>query len=307
MTRAAAFLSLLGCSVCRDTIAPQNYKTGERQYLLRCDDGNLYIITPRILSQYAKQFLQWLDYPYGDPGEPAEKDEKGKVVREARNPVRGYVNPNFRDALDLPESELTVDGISFALPQVACNNLTWQQYRSLQALVPQLLADGITDETAIEIQAQFLAHILVPARPTASSSDRFSPQNTFRYDAERAEQTVPFWEGKLKNDSMRSHNVQSPMFNVQCLFHLCFQCYQTAVQYYSQVYPLLFGGSGGSRDLEDALTGETGTLNSIMKYQGYTSPQEVYDTNLPIILSTLNTMTKEAKEIERMNAKIKKK
>ena len=51
----------------------------------------------------------------------------------------------------------------------------------------------------------------------------------------------------------------------------------------------------------------SGTLNAVMKYQGYSDPQQVYDANLPIILDTLNTMAKEAKEIEKMNSKIKKK
>ena len=59
--------------------------------------------------------------------------------------------------------------------------------------------------------------------------------------------------------------------------------------------------------LHTALTGEVGTINAVMKYQGYASPQEIYDTNLPIILGVLNNMTKEAKEIEKMNAKIKRK
>ena len=65
-------------------------------------------------------------------------------------------------------------------------------------------------------------------------------------------------------------------------------------------------GSGTPSDpLHTALTGEVGTINAVMKYQGYSSPQEIYDTNLPIILGVLSNMTKEAKEIEKMNSKIK--
>ena len=55
------------------------------------------------------------------------------------------------------------------------------------------------------------------------------------------------------------------------------------------------------------MQGEVGTINTIMKYAGYAEQQQVYDSNLPFVLDILNTMTKEAKEIEKMNAKIKKK
>ena len=44
-----------------------------------------------------------------------------------------------------------------------------------------------------------------------------------------------------------------------------------------------------------------------MKYAGYAEQQQVYDSNLPFVLDILNTMTKEAQEIKRMNSKIKNK
>ena len=40
------------------------------------------------------------------------------------------------------------------------------------------------------------------------------------------------------------------------------------------------------------------TVNTIMKYAGYAEQQQVYDSNLPFIFDILNTMTKEAKELE---------
>ena len=49
------------------------------------------------------------------------------------------------------------------------------------------------------------------------------------------------------------------------------------------------------------------TINAVMMEAHYTSQQEVYDSNLPFILGILNTMTKEAQQIEAMNARIKSK
>lgn len=242
--------------------------------------------------------MKWFEYPYGDQGDKEERDEQGKVIRERREGHPGYVHPNqqdWRDAMVLTEETVEVAGVTFALPQGACSNITWHQYRSLQAIAPQLWQDGLTDDEARSLHTQFLAYILVPAPPTADTADQFHTKPSFRYDAERAEASVAFWENQLRCE------------DALVLFHICFQVWQTAVaNFYPSVFPLLFGG-GKSNPLHTALTGETDTINAVMKYQGYSSPEQVYNTELPIILGTLNTMSKEAKEIEKMNAKIKRK
>lgn len=293
--RVAALLSLCGLRV--TGTAGSDGLTGEDVFVLEGGDGRRWTVTAREASHLASLALPWFDYPYGDPGEDAVKDEHGKVVREAREPVAGYVNPAWRDAMRLPLEELTVCSggsgeVVFALPQIACNNLTWQQYRSLQALVPQLWQDGVSEDQRMLLQAQFLAHCLVPEQPAEPGGDPFRPAHVFRYDIARAEQSVTFWQQRTASD--------------QTLFHICFQAYQTAVQYYSTVYRVLFGGSGKSDPLHDALTGEVGTLNAVMKYAGYSSQQEVYDSSLPFVLDILNTMARDAEAIEKMNRKIKK-
>lgn len=347
VARAAALLSLCGLhpvdmtkGLFRDddiTTLRYDGKTGESLYYLQDGEGRLWTVTPRELSQMALQSLPWFDWPYGDQGEPVEKDEQGRVVKEARDPVRGYVNENFRDAMQLPEETIVVVGrrlltvsewremkgkgdkaIHFALPSVACYNITWQQYRSLQAIAPQLFSDSITDEEVLSTHAQFMAHILVPARQPADREDPFAPPHDFTYDADRAEQTVGFWRQQLEasldgrnNDITKYRNngraAQRHDDTASVLFHILFQVYQTSMFYYERTFPLLFNGSGKSDPLQDALTGETRTLNAVMKYQGYTKPEDVYAENLPNILSTLNTMAEEAKQVEQMNARIKRK
>lgn len=323
VARATALLKLAGMNQSNQN-TQVDITTGETRYTLAAADGGRFTVTPRELAWMAKKALPWFDYPYGDPGEIEERDEQGKVIKEGRDAVRGYVS-GFRDAMILPETEVVVMGdrmlagselermdkkqkkllnlnhklltLHFALPQMACNNITWQQYRSMQALTPQLFRDGISEEEAIDLHAQFLAHCLVPAKEDVDNVDKFCPRHIYRYDAERAEQAISFWSEKLLR--FTSH--------FSLLFHICFQVYHTSVLYYERAYPILFADSGKNREFRDALQGEVGTVNSIMKYQGYSDPQQVYDANLPIVLDTLNTMAKEAKEIEKMNAKIKKK
>lgn len=294
VARAAAMLQLLGMKVERRKTPIYDLATGEPLYTVCDKDGGCWRVTPRELSQMAKSALPWFDYPYGDPGEPAVKGDKGKTVKEPRDPVRGYVS-KMSDALILNQETMKVGRKVFALPQVACNNLTWQQYRSLQAIAPQLFSEGVSDSQAADLQAEFLAHTLVPRSlallDTTNGSIRFRPHYEFVYSSTQAEGLVKFW---------RKHTDGT-------LFHICFQTYQTALTYYASTYPLLFGGDEKKNVMRDALAGEVDTINTIMKYQGYSKPEDVYAENLPLILSTLNTMTKEAKEIERQNAKIKKK
>lgn len=317
---AAALLALALGDGCRVSRYKCDERTGEQLYILKPETGDspmkpeTYVLTARELSHIARQALRWFDYPYGDPGEKEQTDDQGNVVRKGRDARRGYVS-GMRDAMILPEDTVAVGRMRFSLPQAACNNLTWQQYRSLQVIAPQLFTDGIGEEDALRLQAQFLAHVLTPRSvallDTAGGSIRLRPHYEYRYNSEQAEGLVRFWEKRL----VSSFKVQvsskarrsKPETSASTLFHICFQTYQTALAYYAASYPLLFEGSGKNDPLRDALTGEVGTVNTIMKYAGYAEQQQVYDSNLPFVLDILNTMTKEAKEIEKMNSKIKRK
>lgn len=336
VARAAALLALCGCtSIRHNDITSLRYDetTGETLYRLKGKDSSLWTVTPRQLSWMARQALPWFDWPYGDPGEKEERDDKGEIVKPRREAVPSYVSA-MRDAMILPETEIVIVGdrmipgsewehmsqeerklstlnsqlstLHFSLPQMACNNITWQQYRSLQAIAPQLFQEGITETEAIDLQAQFLAQCLVPAQSSELTADQFRPRHIYRYDAERAEQTIEFWKEQLAKDVLTPLPTGEGR-GVGPLFHICFQCYQTALLYYEKIYPLLFTGSSKQDTLRDALQGEVGTVNTVMKYAGYAEQQQVYDSNLPFVLDILNTMAREAKEIEKMNSKMKRK
>ena len=320
VARCVAMLHLLGLTMLKQTAASHN-DAGESVYTMIDNNGQLWQLTPRELSYYAKKAMPWFDYPYGDQGEKEQRDRKGKVIRARREPVAGYVSP-MRDAMILPIDNITVSGYKlkvkgsgrqFALPQVACNNLTWQQYRSVQVLIPQLFSDNNSSEETAELQAKFLANILTPRSlalfDTNGGSIRFHPHYEYRYNADQAEGLERWWKKGLTRESSRAV-ANSSLFtlhsSLSTLFHICFQAYQTAVQYYSLAYPLLFSEDKSST-MRDALQNEVGTINTIMKYAGYAEQQQVYDSNLPFVLDILNTMAKEAKEIEKMNSKIKRK
>lgn len=299
VARAAAMLALLFPGLHHIHAAGYDPVTGEKRYLIpdsqqpKADGQKL--VTARQLAYYAKEELPWFDFPYGDPGQKEERDAQGNIVREHRPPHTGYVSA-LRDALILPQTEIRISRRHhFALPQAACNNLTWQQYRAVQDVAGELFAGGGDD--AGLLQARFLAHILTPrSLSLADTSDGLlyiHPHYSFTYKPSRARELVPYWQRLIKQE------------RIVILFHIVFQTYQTALSYYAGAYPLLFSSSK-SEVYKDALAGEIGTVNAVMKYASYTDQQAVYDSNLPFVLDILNTMAKEASEIEKMNAKIKK-
>lgn len=319
VARAAALLTLCGLKVVRrgakkcsrsDNIITHNRddKTGERFFLLKDKAGRLWEATPREISGIAKKALAWFDFPYGDKGEDPVKDDNGKVVKEGREAHAGYVGP-MRDAMLVPVDTVKIGRRRFAMPQVACNNLTWQQYRSLQVITPELFAEDTPTDAVVEAEAKFLANILAPRSVAlldmSGGSIRIRPHYEYRYNAEQTEGLTPFFIRRITRERHRKSGDRR--CEASTLFHICFQAYQTALSYYSSAYPLLFHGGDKSDPLKDALTGEVGTVNTVMKYAGYAEQQQVYDSNVPFVLDILNTMTKEAKEIEKINNRVKRK
>ena len=303
VARVAALLALLGCDVRKSGKKQRAFihpMTGETLFQLIDKEKNIWTVTAREAAYMASHTLHWFDFPYGDMGEKEQKDDHGNIIKERREPVTGYVGP-MHDAMTLPKDTLKIGNRHFALPGVACNNITWQQYRSLQTISPQLFTEEITDDQAIMLQASFLANILTPRSlallDTSGGSIRLRPHYEYRYNAEQAEGLCKWFVRKIKNKKS----------SLSTLFHICFQSYQTALSYYSIAYPLLFSSNDKGNAIRDALQGEVGTVNTIMKYAGYAEQQQVYDSNLPFVLDILNTMTKEAKQVEEMNRKIKKK
>ena len=302
VARVAALLSLV--SGRKFQVSRGNYDpvTGEQQYIL--ETWNLkpetYAVTPRELSYMAKQALPWFDWPYGDPGETMERDKDGKVTKQRRDAVKGYVS-DAQDMMMLPESEISIKSwrrLHFKLPDPACMNITWQQYRTLQNIVPSLFRDGASEDEQLSLQAKFLAHILVPRSfalfDNTGSTIKFRPHYVYIYDATRGMKLENFWRMVLLR-APRYNDITKSRYNARylapVLFHICFQMFQTALSYYATTFPFLFS-TGNNNVHRDALSGEIGTVNAVMMEAGYNEQQAVYDSNLPFVLDILNTMAK---------------
>ena len=111
VARVAALLELLGLKPSNSRKFTDNNNvstsTGEKVFLLCSSDGREFKVTPRELSYMAQQAMPWFDFPYGDPGTPEKRDDKGNVIQEKREAVSGYVS-NMRDAMMLQEEYIAI-------------------------------------------------------------------------------------------------------------------------------------------------------------------------------------------------------
>lgn len=90
------------------------------------------------------------------------------------------------------------------------------------------------------------------------------------------------------------------------LFPVMNQFFQSVQVYYNNIFPDLFTVNKTSEG-KDYLQMEVETMNAVMKYAGFKSYQDINSSNAVFILGVLNDMSKEAKEIKKMNEKLKKK
>ena len=129
-------------------------------------------------------------------------------------------------------------------------------------------------------RAQLLSHLLIPAEKGAE------------YKSEDAEERTDFF---------LQHIDEHPY-----LIDILIQHMQSSLGVYKTQFPDLFSSDGDKDGHETIpLVGEVNTINAVMKWQGFTEHQKVYDSNAIFIFSILNSMTKEAKAIEEANAKMK--
>lgn len=91
------------------------------------------------------------------------------------------------------------------------------------------------------------------------------------------------------------------------MFPVMVQYFQSVQEYYGRMYPDLFYSGGKKEGKQNPVKIEVEMLNNIMKYQGFSDYDSVYDSEAVRILGIMNAMAKEAKEIEKMNQRYSKK
>ena len=200
-------------------------------------------------------------------------------------------------------------GKRFKAPSDLMTNITYKQYSDAQNLLVKFWeADGVVRfligkkrssksireamKRSRKIQCKFLATLFNVASRQSEVRTEFSVRKVDR----------KVWAF----DSRQINNWRYFWFASKRMFPVMLQFFQSVQTYYSRIYPELFtnkGGDGPDRKTVNYLAMEVNTMNSIMKYSGFKSYQDIYDSNAVFILGVLNNMNKEARAIEEMNAK----
>ena len=209
-----------------------------------------------------------------------------------------------------PYQFVRVRGKKFKAPADLLTDLTYQQYSSAQTLLSGYwntvkLIDTLIERNASraaireqlkkihEYQCKFLAALFTPSYIEKEAVKEGKTIKVHRrvwiYD-----------QSQINENAWRFRKVSSRMFPVMLQF------FQSVQLYFSYIFPDLFTTDKGAGS-KDMLTIEVETVNAVMKYQGFKDYKEVYESDSVRILGVLNTMSKDAKQIEEMNRKMKSK
>lgn len=92
--------------------------------------------------------------------------------------------------------------------------------------------------------------------------------------------------------------------SVKRMFPVMAQFFQSCQNYYCELFPDLFTQNSSGGKNVNMLKVELETVNSLMKYQGFKDYDNIYGAQAVRILDVLNQMSKEAKKIKEMEARV---
>ncbi len=217
-------------------------------------------------------------------------------------------NEEYGGLTALPKETIRIGKKLFRLPEPLIANITYQQYSNTIKLIN--LVDKIAESMDLQhakkdlknfktkvnevktAMARVVSHLLVPRSLRLTREDggrkRIGIGWEWTYSPEVAEENVQYIK----------RNAPEWIYPILC------QHLMSCIQIYKREYPDMFSNDGGGEDKMPFIA-EADTINAVMKWQSYTNQQDVYDTNAVFIFSILCSMSKEAKELERINSRTK--
>lgn len=222
---------------------------------------------------------------------------------------------NFLDdpyqLMDFPYTYIRRKGKKFKSPETLMVNVTYEQYGNAQRFLVEYWelmqqAEELISEKdkckelkevyakADKSKAHFLSTMLCPPSiqtyVTDESGTYKSNREVWIYNANQADENAYLFKGKKCN----------------VLFEIMVQYVQSCLGYYKEAFPDLFTSHKGNNN-KDFLVMEADNINGIKKYAGFRNYQDIYNSNMFFIFGVMNNMCKEAKEIEEMNKKMRRK
>ena len=207
---------------------------------------------------------------------------------------------------------VTVGEHKYKCPDPLIMNLTYEQYQNASFAISAYLeaAKQLKDcklnspkakaivEQYKDAQARFLSQVLTLMKPQSFEDEVVSP---VLHSSKKVKRTylAPSYvaaEAAQFVDEMR----KAP----EWLFPILFQQFQSSLMEYKKKFPKVFTDKKNGT-ASDPLLATAGTLNTLMKEQGYYDQQAVLNANAIFNLKILDDLTRRAEEIEKMNKELK--
>lgn len=280
--RLKVFLMLGGFKVLHKTYK----KEGEEYtYIIRRKGWKHLLMMERIpmkswqIHQWIEHFLGFLDDPY--------------------------------QLMNFPYPYLFREGQKFKAPETLMVNVTYEQYGNAQRFlveywdvmqeVEEIMKKRHSRKElkkllsrADESKAHFLSTMLctcsIQTHITDESGTYKSNRKVWIYNANQAEENARFFKGRKCN----------------ILFEIMVQYVQSCLGYYKGAFPDLFTSHKGTNN-KDFLVMESDNMNGIKKYADFKNYQDIYNSNMFFIFGVMDSICKEAKAVDEMNQKIRRK
>ena len=280
--RLRTLLCLLDLKIVRRTVSD---KSGDTVFIFR--RKGIRHIFERIpmrawqINQWIDSRLKFLDSPTGRLATPYTYI----TLRNGRLKLKGPAN--------------MMADVTFQQYLVAQNTLTsyWKALNSLEDMIKRK-ADRKQQKKLMKrisaLRCRFLATMFCPS-VTETGEIR---EGRYMRTAKRK-----VWAFSMKQ---MDENARYFRKEEKRIFPVMEHFFQSVQEAYSRLYPDLYTSSGKGKKVTNPIVQEVSMVNSIMKEQGFTSYDAVYDSEAIRILEIMDSMCRKAKEIEKMNQRMKK-
>lgn len=279
------FLYLLGLKIRKRTIKDEK---GEMIYLFRRKGfRHLWENIPMRawqIDQWINSRLKWLDQPFQRIVSPYTFIHLCCGRLHLKGPDTYMCDVTFRQYLAV-QNILTAYWDTQEMIEALVN---FKKDVSRQALEGQI-------NKMKRYRCRFLAALFNPGVvPTGEKCDGKSVQTrkckVWSFDMEQIDKNERYFK-----------KVEKRMFPVMEQF------FQSVQKYYATMFPNLYASSGKSQKKQNMIKIEVAMVNNVMKYQGFTNYDAVYDSEAIRILGIMENMCKEAKEMEETRQRMNKK
>ncbi len=298
----------------------ENHNTEEsRETNSQGDEAQMFQIPLEQFFEAIRQYTEFIDDPYHLEFIPIDTVDIGDHTYQLPKPfISSLTYQQYQNAQRaLGDFWIYAQNIEHTMQEISSLPKDRQEDEEfMQSYMTRIT--GWNKEMKLS-QQDFLSHVLTLGHTTIENREVLKPDAAKRVEEARKkgeECELTKKDFILKKFSKTEYNynafeieqlavVQEMKKAPSWLFPVLHQNFQSSMIAHKKNFPYLFSGSGGGGG--DPFVGMLNTVNAVMKWQTYQSQQAVYDDNAVSVFAVLNNMTKEAKDMEEANKKMKRK